>query len=67
MIDKVKKYFKPISKSPTRQKMGTVENQKSPAVLAHFKKTDQSHIALGVRAYDMFEPKKYALMVLSTI
>ena len=35
--------------------------------MLHFKKTDQTHFCLGVRAYDLFHPQKDALSLLSVI
>ncbi|KKU17017.1 MAG: Peptidase M16 domain protein [Candidatus Azambacteria bacterium GW2011_GWA2_45_90] len=32
-----------------------------------YKKTEQTHFCLGVRAYNVFDPRKYALSVLSSI
>ncbi|OGD86239.1 hypothetical protein A2Z23_00560, partial [Candidatus Curtissbacteria bacterium RBG_16_39_7] len=32
-----------------------------------YKKTEQAHISLGLRAYSLFDPKRYALDVLNTI
>ena len=43
------------------------ENQKKPALLVKHKKTDQTHLVLGVRAFGFEHPDKYALSVLSTI
>jgi predicted Zn-dependent peptidase len=43
------------------------ESQKEPQLLLHYKKTDQTHFCLGVRAYDLFNPKRYALALLSVI
>jgi len=35
--------------------------------LIHFKETDQTHLCLGVRGYDLFNPKRYAQEILSVI
>ena len=43
------------------------EKQKTPRVLARFKKTDQSHFLLGVRTFDLFHQDRYVLAVLSTL
>ncbi len=65
--EKIKQYFseikiaKPLSKSPV------IEKQKKPEVLLFSKKTDQTHIALGVRAFNIFHPKRYALEILGVI
>ena len=65
--EKVGRYFDNIKSTQTKQKVKTKEEQKKPESLFHFKKTDQTHLCLGVRAYDMFHPKKYALAILAAI
>lgn len=47
-------------------KKNTVK-QTEPEVFVQEKKTDQTHMLLGVRAYDMYHPDRYALSVLATI
>ena len=43
------------------------DKQSSPSLFIQKKKTDQTHMLLGVRAFDMFHPDRYALAVLATI
>ncbi|GAJ22032.1 unnamed protein product, partial [marine sediment metagenome] len=43
------------------------EKQRSPRLLSHFKKTDQTHLCLGVRGYDLFHPQRYAQEILAII
>jgi len=64
---KVKKYFENINKTIPQQKIKVKEKQEKPASLVYFKETDQTHLCLGVRAYDIFHPKRYALGLLATI
>ncbi len=59
--------FSPFVGSTVGGKEKVQENQKEPNVLIHNKKTDQTHFCLGVRAYDLFSPKKYALALLAII
>jgi predicted Zn-dependent peptidase len=66
-IDKVKKYFKLISSQKIKDKLSVKEKQNRPQALIHYKKTDQTHLILGVRAYDIFHPDKYALGLLGVI
>lgn len=47
-------------------KKNTVKQSK-PEVFVQEKKTDQTHMLLGVRAYDMYHPDRYTLSVLATI
>ena len=65
--DKIKKYFKNIKIAPLKPKLKTIERQTRPECLIHFKKTDQTHLILGVRAYDLFHPLKYAQAILAAI
>jgi predicted Zn-dependent peptidase len=64
---KIKSYFTNIKAGKPQSKERTVEKQKKPQVLLHYKKTDQTHFYLGVRAYDVFDERKYALGILAVI
>lgn len=64
---KIKKYFQRIKIRKPKSKPKVIEKQTKPQSLLHFKKTDQTHLYLGVRAYDLFHPLKYAQAVLTTI
>src|SRR3989344_2582261 len=65
--EKIKGYFKDIEKTPAPSKLETKEEQSNPGSLFHDKKTDQTHFCLGVRAYDMYDPRRYALSLISVI
>jgi len=67
VIDKVKKYFKPINSNLVKDKLPVKEKQNKPESLIYYKNTDQTHLQLGVRAYNMFHPDRYALNLLSVI
>jgi len=67
VINKIKKYFQKINHQATKEKLAVKEKQNKPECLIHYKKTDQSHLVLGVRAYNIFHPDKYALSLLGTI
>lgn len=43
------------------------DRQSEPSVFIHKKKTDQTNFLLGVRAYDMYHPDRFALGILSVI
>ncbi len=66
-INKVKQYFKSINTSPVKDKLSVKQRQHQAQSLIYYKKTDQSHLHLGVRAYDMFHPDRYALGLLGVI
>ena len=65
--NKIKKHFKNIKIGEPKMKLKVKERQTKPGCLVHFKKTDQTHLVLGVRGYDLFHPQKYAQAVLATI
>ena len=65
--NKVQEYFKNIEIREAQEKVKTKEKQQKPETMLHFKKTDQTHFCLGVRAYDLFHPQKNALSLLSII
>ncbi len=67
ILAKIKKYFKKISKKPPLGKIAIKESQEKPGLLLHFKKTDQTHLCLGVRGYDLFSPQRYAQQLIATI
>ena len=67
IIPKIKKFFgkfkknKPLPKKPVR------EIQKFPNLLLEFKETDQTHLCLGVRTFNLFSPRRHSLEVLATV
>jgi predicted Zn-dependent peptidase len=63
----IKKYFKEIKKGKAKEKLKVIEKQENPGVLAYFKKTDQTHLCLGVRAYGVFHPLRYTQALLATL
>jgi len=62
-----KKYFSKIRTSLPKNKVPVFEKQNRPKLLVHYKKTDQTHLALGVRAYNLFHPMRYAQRLLAVI
>ncbi|HVF69468.1 MAG TPA: pitrilysin family protein [Xanthomonadales bacterium] len=63
----VEKYFSGMKQFATGKPLPLVENQTTPAVLIKPKKTEQIHIALGVRTVPLSSPKRYPLSVLAAI
>lgn len=43
------------------------EDQKKPALLVHYKKTDQAHLVVGFRGLKQGHPDRYAVALLGTI
>jgi len=67
VLNKIKKYFSKISSLKSMKKVRVIERQTVPRCLTYFKKTDQSHFCLGVRAYNLFHPKRYVLEVMANL
>jgi len=63
----LKRYFSRTKTGRPMKKPEVVEKQNSPNVLVHFRQTDQSHLCLGVRAFNLFHPKRYTQEVLAVI
>jgi len=66
-IQKVKKYFSKIKTKKPIEKPGVVEKQAKPNLLLHSRQTDQTHLCLGVRAFNLFHPQRYAQDLLAII
>jgi predicted Zn-dependent peptidase len=64
---KTEEYFKDIRRGKQITKPAVVEKQSAPQIKIFYKDTDQTHMILGTRAYNMFDDRKYALGVLSNI
>lgn len=67
IFGKVEKYFAGIPETKKAGKKKVIEKQDKPAVKIKFKETDQTHLVLGVRAFNLYDKKMPALRVLSTI
>lgn len=63
----IKKLFHRLPQGKKSPRFPTRERQAKPPVLLKFKKSDQSHIVLGSRAWSIFDPRKYALQVLAEV
>ncbi|MDP2967178.1 MAG: pitrilysin family protein [bacterium] len=76
-INKIENCFSGISKNQPKSKPPVidasvnsaliVEKQEKPKTLLFSKKTDQTHLALGVRAFNLFHPHRFALEILGII
>ncbi len=67
IVNKIKKYFASLENKRPQIKLKVKEAQQKPGIKDYFKTTDQTHLCLGVRAYDLFHSQKYALDILATI
>ncbi len=63
----IERYFGSLKKGPIINQEKTEEHQKSPAVLIKHKESQQSHLVLGVRAFDMYDKRRHELEVLAAI
>jgi len=67
VVNLVQKYFSKIKTEKPIEKPKVVEKQKSPQCLLEEKKTDQTHLHLGVRGFNLFHPRRYVQEVLGAI
>ncbi len=66
-IKDIENYFKKMESGKKPEIKRVKENQKKPAVSIKYKKTDQTHLILGARAFDFNNEKRFALSLLSII
>ena len=66
-IKKVKEFFSKIKTRKSIEEPKVVERQQKPNLLLHFRETDQTHLSLGVRSFNLFHPKRYAQDLLAII
>ncbi|MDI6591770.1 MAG: pitrilysin family protein [Patescibacteria group bacterium] len=67
VISKVKKCFSKIETKKSKEKSPVIEKQTKPNCLLHFRQTDQTHLALGVRAFNLFHSQRYTQELLGII
>ena len=67
VLKEVNKIFSKVPRGDKSRKVKVKEKQNKPQVLIKFKQTDQTHLVLGVRSYDLFNKKSPALSVLGGI
>lgn len=63
----LKSAFSGISASKKFGKVKTKDKQKKPEILLQYKKSDQTHLVLGCRAFDVFNNQWPALEVMNNI
>ncbi len=63
----IKETFLSISKGKKSIKPKTVESQKQPQIKLYFKETDQAHIVLGFRSFDIKNKDNTKIGILETI
>ncbi len=65
VISAVDNAFKNTAVGSHIPKIATVSSQTAPALRLKIKDSDQTHVALGFRAYDIHDPRRFTLSVLS--
>lgn len=65
--EQVEKHFVNIREQSILKPLPVAIKQEKPGLKIFNKKTDQAHIVLGVRGYDMFHPKKEVLQTIAVI
>lgn len=63
----IEKYFSAFKRSKFKNRLPVVEKQNKPSSVIGYKKTDQTHISLGVRGYKMCHKNEYAVKVMSIL
>ncbi|MBP6884755.1 MAG: insulinase family protein [Candidatus Pacebacteria bacterium] len=63
----IARVFGNLKSSAKSTKQKTVDTQMKPATLVSYKKTDQTHLILGVRGVNTYDKKNPALVLLATI
>jgi predicted Zn-dependent peptidase len=66
-IDKVKRHFSHIPTNKGIKKPKVVERQKKPEMIVEYRGTDQTHFCLGVRAFNIFDPRRWSAELLGLI
>ena len=63
----IERVFGNLKSAPKASKKETINKQSKPAVALSYKKTDQTHLIVGVRTFDTYDKRLAALSVLSTV
>ena len=67
MTREIGKIFSRMRKGDENKKQKTIEKQTKPELKIRHKKTDQAHLVLGFRGYDIFHKDRFALSLLANI
>lgn len=61
---KINRYFRLVSKNKSQKQIKAYDKQENPSVFLKYKKTDQTHLCLGVRGYGINHKDTYVLDIL---
>ncbi|MEK7086720.1 MAG: pitrilysin family protein, partial [Patescibacteria group bacterium] len=67
VLEQINSHFSGLQKNIKGLKPKVIETQEKPKELVKFKESDQTHLVMGFRAFDIFDERKYALQVLTDI
>jgi len=67
VLASIKKDFSGLKRRTAPKKIKTKEGQQKPQILVHAKDSGQSHVVLGFRAFNLFDPRRYAVQVLGDV
>ncbi len=67
VFQKVSDIFSKMKRRSPGRKEKVIERQAGPRIKIKKKKTDQVHLILGARAYDVFHPDRFVLSLLANI
>lgn len=65
--EKIQEFFAKVQSEKTQQFQSVKESQQKPAILTHYKKTDQTHLFLGFRSLPRTDKRRYVLKVLNNL
>ncbi|MBI2033894.1 MAG: insulinase family protein [Candidatus Liptonbacteria bacterium] len=63
----VRNLFSHLPRRSTSVKPTTSESQSRPQSILKFKESDQTHLVLGTRAFDIFDKRRYIIQVLADV
>ena len=67
VLGKIQSYFSRVSTGEKSGRGKTGEKQEKPALRLGYKKSDQTHLVMGVRAFNLFDERRFALEILGEI
>jgi len=67
VVKKIEREFGKLARATAPAKIRTQEQQTAPKIFTRFKESEQSHVALGFRAFSLFDRRRYAIEVLADI
>jgi len=67
IAEEVENYFTGLGRGKKSGKIKVMESQEKPGEFVKFKESDQTHLVLGFRAFDVFDKRRFALELLADI